>query len=127
MTGGTLFTALLLAHLVGDWIVQTDHQAAHKTASWLAMAEHVAGYHLVMLAVLALVWPAGASQLPALAILVVSAVSHALIDRRWPTLWLMRRTASGKLAEQTWGLFVVDQALHLSILATLALLVGPLL
>lgn len=124
MTAGSLFVALLLAHLVGDWIVQTDRQARDKTASWLAMAEHVVGYHLVMLAVLALVWPAGASELPAFVIVVVSAATHTAIDRRRPTVWLMRHTRSGRLAEQTWGIFVVDQALHLTVLAVLALIIG---
>lgn len=124
MTAGSLFVALLLAHLVGDWLVQTDVQARDKAGSWLAMAEHIVGYHLVMLAVLALIWPPGASELPAFVIVVVSAVTHAVIDRRWPTVWLMRHTRSGKLAEQMWGIFVVDQALHLSILALLALVVG---
>lgn len=125
MTAGSLFVALLLAHLVGDWLVQTDRQARDKTASWLVMAEHVTGYHLVVLAVLALVWPAGASELPAFVIVVVSAATHAVIDRRRPTIWLMRRTRSGKLAEHTWGIFVVDQALHVSVLAVLALALAP--
>lgn len=122
MSTGTLFTALLVSHLIGDWIVQTDNQARDKVGSWLAMAEHVAGYHLVMLVMLALVWPADRSELPALAIVVVSAASHALIDRRWPTVALLRVTRSGRLAEQTWGVFVTDQALHISILGLLALI-----
>lgn len=122
MSTGTLFVALLVSHLIGDWIVQTDNQAREKTASWLAMAEHVAGYHLVMLVMLALVWPMDYSELPAFVIVVVSAVSHALIDRRWPTVALLRFTCSAKLAEQTWGVFVTDQALHISILGLLALI-----
>lgn len=125
MTTGTLFVALLVSHLVGDWLVQTDRQAAAKTTSWLAMAEHVAGYHLVMLVVLGIVWPADASQLPAFAIVAVSAATHALIDRRWPTRWLMRATRSAKLAQQQWGIFVVDQALHLTILGLLAIGLAP--
>lgn len=122
MTAGTLFVALLVGHLVGDWLVQTDQQAADKTSAdrrvaWPAMGRHVVGYHAAMAAVLLPVfWHPTAA-----AILVVSAATHALIDRRWPTRALMRATRSPQFAEQTWGVVVVDQALHLSVLALLAL------
>ena len=81
----TVFLILLTSHLLGDWVTQSDWQATNKTRNWAALAAHVAGYHLVMgplllLPVLRDGWPAG----KALAVLVVSAATHALIDRRWP-------------------------------------------
>src|SRR5215213_3385898 len=91
-----VFLVLLAGHLVGDWMVQNDWQAANKTRSWAALTAHVAGYHLVMgllllIPVLRDGWPAG----KALAALAVSAMTHAVIDRRWPVRALMRAAALG--------------------------------
>jgi hypothetical protein len=120
-----VFLALLTSHLIGDWIAQNDWQATNKAHSWIAMAAHIANYHLVM-ATLLLVpvlrdgWPIW----KALAALVVSAGTHAIIDRRWPVRALMRAAGSPGFATVEWGVIAVDQALHLSILSMLALLLG---
>jgi hypothetical protein len=120
-----VFLVLLAGHLVGDWMVQNDWQAANKTRSWAALTAHVAGYHLVMgllllIPVLRDGWPAG----KALAALTVSALTHAVIDRRWPVRGLLRAVGSPGFATVEWGVIAVDQALHLFILAMLALLLG---
>jgi Protein of unknown function (DUF3307) len=120
-----VFLVLLAGHLLGDWLAQTDWQATNKTRSWAALATHVASYHLVMGVLLLLPilrdgWPAG----KALAALTVSAVTHAVIDRRWPVRALMRASGSPGFATLEWGVIAVDQALHLFILAMLALLLG---
>jgi hypothetical protein len=125
MMASTVFLLLLTGHLLGDWVAQSDWQATNKTRSWAALVAHVAGYHLVM-ALLLLVpvlrdgWPAG----KALAVLAVSAATHALIDRRWPVRALLRVAGSPGFATIEWGVIAVDQALHLSILAMLAVLLG---
>jgi hypothetical protein len=125
MTTTIVFLVLLSSHLVGDWVTQSDWQATNKTRSWAALAAHVGRYHLVM-ALLLLVpilrhgWPAW----KALLILGVSAASHAIIDRRWPVRALLRAVGSQGLATLEWGVIAVDQALHLSILAMLAMLLG---
>jgi hypothetical protein len=121
----TVFLLLLTGHLLGDWVAQNDWQATNKTRSWAALAAHVAGYHLVMglLLVLPVVrdgWPAG----KALAVLAMSAATHALIDRRWPVRALLRVAGSPGFATVEWGVVAVDQALHLSILAMLAVLLA---
>jgi hypothetical protein len=120
-----VFLVLLAGHLLGDWVAQTDWQATSKTRSWAALAAHVASYHLLMgpLLLIPVVrdgWPAG----KALAALAVSAVTHALIDRRWPVRALMRATGSPGFATVEWGVIAVDQTLHLFILAMLAVLLG---
>ena len=108
--------ALVLAgHLIGDWIAQTDHQAANKTTSWKAMHGHCATYHLVMAAFVAPVWPDWRLAV----LLAVSYATHAFIDRRWPVRWLLARTGSPAFAEQMWGVIAADQALHLAILLVL--------
>src|SRR5215218_6606784 len=116
-----VFLVLLAGHLLGDWVAQTDWQATNKAHSWAALTAHVGSYHLVMgtlllLPVLRDGWPAR----KALAALTVSALTHAVIDRRWP----VRAAGSPGFATVEWGVIAVDQALHLFILAMLALLLG---
>ena len=120
-----VFLGLLGGHLVGDWVAQTDWQATNKTRSWAALAAHVASYHLIMgllllIPVLRDGWPAG----KALAALAVSALTHGVIDRRWPVRALLLVAGSPGFATVEWGVIAVDQALHLFILAMLALLLG---
>jgi hypothetical protein len=120
-----VFLVLLGGHLLGDWVAQTDWQATNKTRSWAALTAHVASYHLIV-GLLLLVpvardgWPVG----KALVTLTVSAMTHAVIDRRWPVRALMRLAGSPGFATVEWGVIAVDQALHLFILAMLALLLG---
>jgi hypothetical protein len=121
----TVFLVLLAGHLLGDWIAQSDWQATTKTRSWAALAAHVATYHLVMGALLLLPilrdgWP----PWKALVTLLVSAATHAVIDRRWPVRALLTASASPGFATLEWGVIAVDQALHLTILALLAVLLG---
>jgi Protein of unknown function (DUF3307) len=121
----TVFLVLLAGHLLGDWVAQTDWQATTKTRSWAALTAHVASYHLLMgllllIPILRDGWPAG----KALAALAASAITHAVIDRRWPVRALMRAAGSPGFATVEWGVIAVDQALHLFILAMLAVLLG---
>lgn len=113
----TLLPALLAAHLIGDWVVQTDEEAANKMTSWAAMAQHMLGYHVCIVAACiaaGLGWPA------AEVVFWCSLLTHAFIDRRWPVRWLMTHTGSAAFADTSWGVMAVDQALHLSILCVLA-------
>lgn len=143
MTAAVL-AALIAGHLIGDWVVQTDRQAARKgwpqevdgdveaalevafnrlgllrrflwLRSWRANQAHVATYHAAVLAALAPVWPDGHAW-PLTVLVAVSWVTHSFIDRRWPVRWLMEHTGSRPFASTSWGPLVVDQALHLSIL-----------
>lgn len=104
--------AVLVGHFIGDWIVQTDYQAMNKTSSWKANQQHMLGYHLTLggLCVLAMSWEA------TLAILLLSWVTHSIIDRRWPVKRLMEMTGSKPFSDTMFGMVAVDQALHLSIL-----------
>lgn len=112
----SLFPLLLAGHLTGDWIVQTDYQAAHKMTSWKANQQHMLGYHLAVGAFAALAAPAWAVAV----ILAVSWVTHSVIDRRWPVVRLMQATGSRPFSQTAFGVIAVDQALHLSILSLLA-------
>jgi hypothetical protein len=93
---------LLVGRNLGDHITQTDHQAAHKATSWRAMAGHVVGYTATCAALLAAV-QAATGQRPSwrrvLAAHAFSAATHALLDRRWPVAWVLRKTRSPRFAE----------------------------
>lgn len=114
-----LFPLLLAAHLLGDWVIQTDWQAANKTDSWRANQHHMIGYHLTLGGAAVLAAPLHLAAV----IVAVSWVTHSVIDRRWPVKQLLRATGSARFAETTWGVLAADQALHLSILAVLAAVV----
>jgi hypothetical protein len=118
--GRMIFPLLLAGHLIGDWVVQTDRQAADKTTSWHANQAHMLTYHLTLVAFVLPVW----HNRWLLLALTVSWLTHSLIDRRWPVHRLMHATGSHGFAEQTWGVIAVDQALHISILAILSALAG---
>ncbi len=123
---------LLVAHQVGDHVVQTDQQSAGKagagTAAFWAMAGHLAGYHAV--AAVLLVGTFAVLGLPltvlgTMAGLGFSVLTHAVLDRRRPVRALLRALGSPRFAETTTpvcGAYAADQALH-----QLALLVSALL
>lgn len=115
-----VWVALTAAHHTGDYILQTDHQSAHKgldnrhTFRLSALLGHVAGYTVaqavaVTLAVTVLdldVAPAGI----ALA-LAWSGITHGIIDTRIPVRVLMTATGSREFYAKGGSAFV-DQSLH---------------
>jgi uncharacterized protein DUF3307 len=137
---GVSLLALLVAHQVGDHVVQTDRQAARKAdpatfgrvAAVTALVGHLVGYHLVAAAVL--LGTAAVLHLPltaagVLSALALSAVTHGLLDLRWPVRALLRATGSPAFAEATspvCGVYAADQALHRLALLVCALLIAVL-
>jgi hypothetical protein len=128
-----VLATLHAAHNVGDHIAQTDHQALRKTdpAGWVRpMAGHVAGYHAVQVAALLTVdrvLGLGLSPARVAAAVAWSAGTHAVLDRRWPVRWVLRRTGSAGFAETVTpinGPYVADQALHHAVLWVAALMVA---
>jgi hypothetical protein len=116
----SLFDSLLVAHLVGDWLLQTEWQALNKTKNWRAMWSHVAVYHLLILVVLWIHFGFQDTRVyPTIAAL---ALSHAYLDRRWPEIAIMRglRVIVDRDPER-WLLIAVDQCLHIVLLGLAAL------
>ncbi|MEU3862325.1 hypothetical protein AB0F03_34150 [Streptomyces sp. NPDC028722] len=133
-TFGAVWAVLVVGHNLADHVFgQSYSQAATKGAQsvakvadgvsprrgWGACLGHVAQYHLVMAVVLALAWavlPLQTSWTGLVAGLVVSAVTHAFFDRRWPVRWLLQHTGSPDFAELETagmnGMYLTDQALH---------------
>jgi hypothetical protein len=107
----SLFDWLLVGHLVGDFLLQTDGMAKYKAQSWTWMLRHVGLY----LAVMALVLGAYALSTPVplwglgLALLFI-AVTHIILDRRGFTLGWMRLI--GITSDLGWLIIVADQVFH---------------
>lgn len=108
-----LYPMVLAGHMVGDFILQTDWQAANKATNWLADLAHATTYNLALAALILPFWLGW----EALALIAISFFSHAFIDRRWPTKKVMQWTRSKGFSEVFWGVISNDQALHLSILS----------
>jgi hypothetical protein len=122
----TLFESLVIGHILGDWLLQTEWQAQNKAERWTAMFVHVTIYHVVLLAILVLRY--GTSAAPVYIAVAGLAVAHAVLDRKWPVAWLMRalRISVHRPPDRVLTL-VVDQSLHILLLACAALYLGGLL
>lgn len=103
MTGSQVFLGLLLAHLLGDFPLQTDGVYALKRRNWLGALFHAAihgGITFLLLASPGEGWPLAGWV----------AITHFLVDD-WK--------AHADLRPQSLG-FVVDQALHVAVLTAAA-------
>lgn len=128
------FAALYAGHQLGDHVVQSDSTAVAKGApdpeqlaanvspwtGWGACLRHVSSYTATQAAALALACLAAPLNLTGIVVaLVVSASTHAVIDRRW----IVRRLIRAKRC-QDWpeGPYLIDQSLHVGALLVAAVL-----
>jgi hypothetical protein len=117
--GMSLFDWLLVGHLIGDFLLQTDRMARYKAQNWSWMLKHVGIYLAVILIVVGAyvlnhtvpLWVVG------VALLFVGG-THIVLDRRAFTLWWMRRL--GVSSDLTWLPIVADQIFHILVLAVVA-------
>jgi hypothetical protein len=115
------------AHHAGDFLFQTDHQAARKPGpddrtvdcseveSWWCNQAHVASYHAAQVAGLLVANRALGLRLKpsrVLAGVALSWATHSVIDRRWPVRWWMDNTGSHDFRTKAGGGMHVDQTLH---------------
>jgi hypothetical protein len=129
MTWVEVLAAFLVAHLVGDYLLQTDWQARHKAGglggdrtALKALAAHVATYTLAF--VPACVW-IGGERGAGWAVLAgaLVALPHLVIDdARVVRLYL--REVKGAEGFEPGLAAAVDQAFHVVSLCVVALLVG---
>jgi len=115
----SLFDWLLVAHLVGDFLVQTDSMAKYKGQDWLWMLKHVGLYMTIMSALLivyALFHPMPAGLVAAALLFLL--VTHVILDRRAFTNWWMRLV--GISNDKLWISVVIDQVFHIVTLAIVA-------
>jgi hypothetical protein len=107
----------LMAHLIGDYLLQNDWMAVNKKLRNLPCFVHVALYTLTVLA---------ATRWPWWAIVIVFA-THFAQDRTEFVLWFMRVKGQAGFAKPPlapWSIIVVDNVLHLCVLWFLSMAVG---
>jgi hypothetical protein len=125
-----VFAVLVVSHLVGDFILQTDWEARWKEGGLgpdpvrrRALRNHILGYTAAFLP--ALVWIAGETSVAkAVLVAIVVAVPHWVQDDgRLLNVW-MRTVKGTTAAEAPWVRIAVDQSFHLLFLFGTALLVA---
>jgi Protein of unknown function (DUF3307) len=115
----SLFDWLLIGHLVGDFIFQSDQIARNKTDRWPWMLGHLAVYMVVITAVVlgyALTHPLPPWLVVAALLWILA--THMVLDRRAFTQWWMRLMRMEP--DRLWLAIVVDQTFHLVTLAIVA-------
>jgi hypothetical protein len=125
-----VFAAIVVGHLLGDYWIQSDRQAARKAdpgwAGRLACAAHVATLTATIAAVVAVVVAVSGWVLSPAALVVglaVNAATHYAADRRAPLRWLACATGSGGFVEGG-GLPLLDQVWHIGWAYVVALLIA---
>jgi hypothetical protein len=123
-----VFAVLVLSHLVGDFLLQTDWQASLKEGGLgpdpvrrRALRNHIATYTASFLP--ALIWIASETSVAkAVLIAIVIAVPHWIQDDgRLLNAWMV--LVKGTVAEEApWVRIAVDQSFHLVFLFGAALL-----
>lgn len=115
----SLFDWLLVAHLVADFLLQTDSMARYKEQSWQWMIRHV-GLYMAVMAILLIPY-AAVHAMPAwlvVAALLFLLVTHVILDRRAFTMWWMRLV--GISNDKLWMSVIIDQVFHIVVLALVA-------
>jgi hypothetical protein len=112
----TLFEALIVAHLFGDYLFQTEYEAMNKAEGSVwnkALMAHCVKYTLCCLPVLLIY------EVPLMWLLFIL-VTHIFFDRRWPIVWWRIHIMRGdpdSIDKTFWLTIVVDQIFHLCVLA----------
>lgn len=125
-----VFAVLVVSHLVGDFVLQTDWQAVNKhgglragnAVGRSALGHHLATYLLAF--VPALVWLATEHGWATLAIAAGIGVPHGVQDDGRLLALYMRRVKGSDPRKLPIVALGLDQALHLVALLVLALVVG---
>ncbi len=111
-----LFEMLVITHFIGDWMFQTENEAMQKSSGKFfnqALITHCLVYTLSFIPVFYLMnlnwfW------------LLLIFWSHMFLDRRWPVKWWIKnimRTSDGTIEKLFWLVIVVDQIMHILVLA----------
>lgn len=140
---GTIIGALLVAHYLGDYFVQTDVQAQHKGKRGTPLFNYIGRIHCLWHALTYTLTLVGASllvlaisgveltartQLIVWSVLVLNGVTHYVIDRRWTLEAFARRIGkSGWIDHDPEALPKLDQAAHVVLLGIAALALTALI
>jgi len=115
----TLLEMLVVIHLVGDYLLQTEFEAMNKATGkfWnRAILSHCSKYTLCFAPV---IWSFGLGWLW----LVLIFGTHMFFDRRWPVVaWrkYITRNSDSSIKNTFWLTVALDQIFHLIVLAAIA-------
>lgn len=103
---------ILLAHYVGDYGLQTDYMAEHKSRDWYVLFAHAAVWTFMVASAGML----AGLHVGAIPVIIVLLIPHMLIDmvKARRMLWVLRMSDTAALA--------VDQGLHMVQLTVFLLL-----
>ncbi|HZG81954.1 MAG TPA: DUF3307 domain-containing protein [Brevibacillus sp.] len=107
------FDVLFLAHLVGDYLLQTEWMAKYKAERWRPLLAHCFVYTLAVSVAAYLFLPTGLSWW---AIGFVF-LTHVILDRRGVVRFWYERVMGVTDDRNKWLMIMVDQTFHLIILA----------
>ncbi len=129
MTWVEVLAAFLVAHMVGDYLLQTDWQARHKAGglggdrvAFRALTAHVATYTLAFVPVCVWIGDERGAGWAALTAALVALPHLVVDDARIVRLYL--REVKGAESFDRGLAATVDQAFHIVSLCVVALLVG---
>jgi hypothetical protein len=111
----TVFSYLLIGHLIGDFLFQTSWMAMFKATKWIPLVIHCFVYTISVTAVVFL----GYGLLPIGAILLLF-ISHMFLDRRTFVSWWVKHIMKAKGTESKWLCIMADQIFHIIILGAVA-------
>lgn len=140
---GTIMGALIVAHYLGDYFVQTDRQAqlkgqrgsrGHNSVGRWHCFWHAVTYTLTMMFVLLSVLRVshvdvtGRVHLIVAVVLIVNGITHYVIDRRWTLDTFARAIGKGGwIDNDPEALPKLDQAAHLVLLGVSAYVLTALI
>lgn len=104
------FDALLVGHLIGDFLFQTGWMARYKATKWGPLLTHVVVYTLVVTLV---GWWSGGLSVWAIVLIFVS---HIVLDHKGFVGWWSRHVQSVTRPTDAWVTIMADQVFHVIIL-----------
>ncbi len=106
------FDLLLVAHLIGDFLFQTNWMAKNKAHKLLPLIAHTALYTLIVAFIAWLSF----GGLPLWGILTIF-ITHTLLDNRIFISWWVQSIMKLTGNDSVWLKIVVDQVFHILVLA----------
>jgi hypothetical protein len=112
-----IFQLLLIGHLLGDWLFQSNQMAVNKTSDKTILFVHSLVYALFVSWMMLFV-----SWYAVIITFIICLITHILLDNRKFVIWWIKNIKRDKKQPQ-WLVFVLDQCFHLIVLAIIALLI----
>lgn len=111
----TLFSYLIVGHLIGDYLLQTRWMASGKATNWAPLITHCFIYTSVVSVAILI----HSNIIPILAVFLIF-VTHVFLDRRRFVAWWSKTVMGLKDGEPAWLLIMADQVFHIIVLAFVA-------